>query len=175
MSPAAEMTAAGAVDTPAKTRPAAAIPAARRRRVLSMTTTFLGAAGPDAVLDLPDHPTVAQGTRTVPGPDDVRLTAPQTRTESRETAMCHPAFMLGGGMGARVVACVTALLVVPGVARAAEAPPLELVKTQQLDPRLIQLTLRTPALKAETHVRLLLPDGYETSSRRYPVPYLLPR
>jgi S-formylglutathione hydrolase FrmB len=65
------------------------------------------------------------------------------------------------------------LAVVCGPAHAAVAPP-ELVKTEQLDPRLQELTFKTPALASETHVRVLLPDGYDASGRtRYPVLYLL--
>ena len=65
------------------------------------------------------------------------------------------------------------LAVFCGPAHAAAAPP-ELVKTEQLDPRLQELTFKTPALSSETHVRVLLPDGYDASGRtRYPVLYLL--
>ncbi|MEA2410086.1 MAG: hypothetical protein QOC77_647 [Thermoleophilaceae bacterium] len=70
-----------------------------------------------------------------------------------------------------VVAVLVALL--PATAQAAVAPP-KLVRTQQLDPRLQELTFTTPALASETHVRVLLPDGYDASGHtRYPVLYLL--
>lgn len=51
---------------------------------------------------------------------------------------------------------------------------LELTGTKQLDGRLSELTFTTPALTTETHVRVLLPDGYDASGNtRYPVLYLL--
>src|SRR4051812_13736977 len=69
------------------------------------------------------------------------------------------------------VALVLALL--PATAQAAIGPP-KLVKTEQLDPRLQELTFTTPALATETHVRVLLPTSYDKSGRtRYPVLYLL--
>jgi S-formylglutathione hydrolase FrmB len=65
------------------------------------------------------------------------------------------------------------LAIVPATAHAAGKPPT-LVKTEQLDPRLQELTFTTPALASETHVRVLLPDGYDGSGKtRYPVLYLL--
>src|SRR4051794_7871982 len=65
------------------------------------------------------------------------------------------------------------LAIVPATAHAAAKPPT-LIKTEQLDPRLQELTFTTPALESETHVRVLLPDGYDASGRtRYPVLYLL--
>ena len=74
-------------------------------------------------------------------------------------------------MSSLVAALVLALL--PAAAHAATKPPT-LVKTEQLDPRLQELTFTTPALAAETHVRVLLPDGYDASGHtRYPVLYLL--
>jgi poly(3-hydroxybutyrate) depolymerase len=57
-------------------------------------------------------------------------------------------------------------------ARAADHD-IQLVSSQQLDSRLTELTLSTPALKEPTHVRVLVPDGYEASAERYPVLYLL--
>jgi S-formylglutathione hydrolase FrmB len=51
---------------------------------------------------------------------------------------------------------------------------ITLVSRQQLDPRLQELTLQTPALSAPTGVRVLLPAGYDAHPhRRYPVLYLL--
>jgi S-formylglutathione hydrolase FrmB len=74
-------------------------------------------------------------------------------------------------MSSLIAAFVLAL--VPAAAQAAVAPP-KLVKTERLDPRLVELTFTTPALAGETHVRVLLPDGYDSSGRtRYPVLYLL--
>src|SRR3954467_6733789 len=60
----------------------------------------------------------------------------------------------------------------------AQAPgavgPAKLIKREQLDPRLQELTFSTPALSSETHVRILLPAGYGASKHaRYPVLYLL--
>lgn len=58
--------------------------------------------------------------------------------------------------------------------RATAAPDPQLLGTKQLDPRLQELTLRTPELAAPTHVRVLLPTGYASQrKRRYPVLYLL--
>ncbi|MEQ1439754.1 alpha/beta hydrolase family protein [Fontimonas sp. SYSU GA230001] len=61
--------------------------------------------------------------------------------------------------------------------------PLELVETLQLGPRLQELVFSTPAMPADgdpdtsiygsPRVRVLLPSGYEGSSQRYPVLYLL--
>jgi S-formylglutathione hydrolase FrmB len=57
---------------------------------------------------------------------------------------------------------------------AAAAPDPQLVGTKHLDPRLQELTLRTPELARPTHVRVLLPAGYTSHpKRRYPVLYLL--
>jgi S-formylglutathione hydrolase FrmB len=51
---------------------------------------------------------------------------------------------------------------------------LKLVSTQQLDPRLSELTFSTPALSADTGVRVLVPSDYASDPhRRYPVLYLL--
>jgi S-formylglutathione hydrolase FrmB len=76
----------------------------------------------------------------------------------------------GTGLGAALAVLAMALL--PAFARAADAPIL--VSHQQLDPRLEELTFSTPALAAETHVRVLLPSGYDPGGHtRYPVLYLL--
>jgi S-formylglutathione hydrolase FrmB len=65
------------------------------------------------------------------------------------------------------------LALVPTTAGASIAKP-KLVKREQLDPRLQELTFTTPALASPTHVRVLLPTGYEKSGHtRYPVLYLL--
>jgi len=73
-----------------------------------------------------------------------------------------------------VVAVVLALgLLVPGIAGASTRTPLRLISSQRLDPRLEELSFTTPALTDPTGVRVLLPDGYSSSRRRYPVLYLL--
>jgi S-formylglutathione hydrolase FrmB len=73
-----------------------------------------------------------------------------------------------------VLAAFTLLLIAtPTAARAAD-DGLSLVKDQQLDPRLHELTFTTPAVEGETKVRVLLPTGYDPSGNtRYPVLYLL--
>jgi S-formylglutathione hydrolase FrmB len=70
-----------------------------------------------------------------------------------------------------VVATAVALAAASS-ARAAD-PGIQLLSSQRLDDRLTQLTLSTPALKAPTGVRVLLPAGYEGGTGRYPVLYLL--
>src|SRR5689334_23006484 len=51
---------------------------------------------------------------------------------------------------------------------------LHFVSDRQLSPRLHELTFTTPALVAPTHVRVLLPAGFDASGRtRYPTLYLL--
>jgi S-formylglutathione hydrolase FrmB len=56
----------------------------------------------------------------------------------------------------------------------AEDHGIELLSSQQLDSRLSELTVSTPALTKPAHVRVLLPDGYDASAAdRYPVLYLL--
>jgi S-formylglutathione hydrolase FrmB len=48
------------------------------------------------------------------------------------------------------------------------------VRSQQLNERLLEITLHSEALEKETPLRVLLPSGYDPSSgRRYPVLYLL--
>jgi S-formylglutathione hydrolase FrmB len=66
-----------------------------------------------------------------------------------------------------------ALLALACFAPGAEAKGLTLVGTRHLDPRLSELTFRTPAVDGPTGVRVLLPNGYARSARRYPVLYLL--
>jgi S-formylglutathione hydrolase FrmB len=76
--------------------------------------------------------------------------------------------------GRFALALLTAALCLLPAGQAAAAPnPLRLVSSVQLDPRLTELSLTTPALVDPTGVRVLLPDGYSTSHRRYPVLYLL--
>jgi len=62
-----------------------------------------------------------------------------------------------------------------GAAAAAGAQQIQLLSQRRLDPRLVELTLRTSALTQDpTHVRVLVPDGYDASTtRRYPVLYLM--
>jgi S-formylglutathione hydrolase FrmB len=55
----------------------------------------------------------------------------------------------------------------------ASAPALREVGRHQLSPRLLELTMRTPAFAHDTKVRLLLPAGDGTATTRYPVLYLL--
>jgi S-formylglutathione hydrolase FrmB len=74
------------------------------------------------------------------------------------------------GISAALVTAVAAL------AAAAPAPAAGLVVTseKQLTPRLSELTVRTSALPAPAHIRVLLPDGYAAQPRRrWPVLYLL--
>ena len=72
---------------------------------------------------------------------------------------------------------VAAVLAAAAAAPAAAAPPAPgatVVATRRLDPRLLELTVRTPALATQTRVRVLLPTGYaDARRRRYPVLYLL--
>ena len=69
-----------------------------------------------------------------------------------------------------VAALFDALVATP--ARAADQG-IRLLSSQQLDSRLTELTLSTPALKKPTHVRVLLPADYDATQDRYPVLYLL--
>ena len=58
-------------------------------------------------------------------------------------------------------------------ARAADHD-LTVLSSQQLDSRLTDLELSTPALKTPAHVRVLLPAGYDqNTTERFPVLYLL--
>lgn len=51
---------------------------------------------------------------------------------------------------------------------------LQVGEVRQLDPRLLEAALTTTALPSVAHVRILLPEGYESEpGRRYPVLYLL--
>ncbi len=59
------------------------------------------------------------------------------------------------------------------LAPAADAAGLRLVGQKRVDDRLLELTLRTPAVAGPTTVRVLLPSGYRKGTRRYPVLYLL--
>ena len=50
---------------------------------------------------------------------------------------------------------------------------VKVLKSEKLDSRLTELTLSTPNVDGPTGVRVLLPAGYGSSSRNYPVLYLL--
>ena len=82
-----------------------------------------------------------------------------------------------GGRSSRALVALALLfalgLLVAAPAEASARSPLRLVSRQRLDPRLEELTFTTPALTDPTGVRVLLPDGYSSSRRRYPVLYLL--
>jgi S-formylglutathione hydrolase FrmB len=54
-----------------------------------------------------------------------------------------------------------------------EPTRLEAIGMKRLDARLVEVTLRTPAVRGPTRVRVLLPARYERTKRRYPVLYLL--
>src|SRR5688572_25542417 len=72
-----------------------------------------------------------------------------------------------------VVLCLVLLALVPGAA-SADVRDLKLVRSDKLTPRLTELTFTTPAVEGETHVRVLLPAGYDAdSNKRYPVLFLL--
>src|SRR4051795_3682658 len=83
----------------------------------------------------------------------------------------------------RAAAAISVVIVIasfPTAAGAADptpvtpAPPPQLVKQEQLSPRLAELTFHTDNLAADTHVRVLTPAGYDPNGRtRYPVLYLL--
>jgi S-formylglutathione hydrolase FrmB len=76
-------------------------------------------------------------------------------------------------MSRRVIGLSVVLLALAATPAAA-APDPQLLGTKQIDPRLSELTLRSPELAAPTHVRVLLPAGYRSHpKRRYPVLYLL--
>ena len=67
---------------------------------------------------------------------------------------------------------LAAVLVFAAPAAAAQDP--RLVQTDDLSPRLSELTFRTSDLAAPTKVRILVPAGYASQpKRRYPVLYLL--
>jgi diacylglycerol O-acyltransferase / trehalose O-mycolyltransferase len=78
----------------------------------------------------------------------------------------------------RIAISVASLTTLAALLFAPAAPAadlgIEVLGSQRMDSRLIDLTLSTPALKSPTHVRVLLPSGYRTDKpRRYPVLYLL--
>jgi S-formylglutathione hydrolase FrmB len=74
----------------------------------------------------------------------------------------------------RLLAVVVALgLLVTVVPARAHEPVLKETSRRQLGPRLIELTMSTPAFAHETKVRILLPAGYTRTTKRYPVLFLL--
>jgi S-formylglutathione hydrolase FrmB len=73
----------------------------------------------------------------------------------------------------RLVVLAVVLASLSAVVPAHAATGLVEVSRTALSARLLELTMRTPALPTDTHVRVLLPAGYATSGRRYPVLYLL--
>jgi S-formylglutathione hydrolase FrmB len=77
--------------------------------------------------------------------------------------------------GRRALAALAAAACTLGTGAVVDAdePGLREVSRHQLTPRLLELTMRTPALAHDTKVRVLLPAGYARGDRRYPVLYLL--
>jgi S-formylglutathione hydrolase FrmB len=71
--------------------------------------------------------------------------------------------------GLVVAACLAVLAPLSSAAPSA----LRLVGEKRLSPRLSELTFATSAFAAPTRARVLLPDGYSRSARRYPVLFLL--
>ncbi|GAA3934826.1 alpha/beta hydrolase family protein [Actinomadura viridis] len=77
-------------------------------------------------------------------------------------------------------ALAAVLVVLPGGARAdpgpAPASGAEVIDEKQVRPRVVDLTVRSPALAGTGKVRLLTPDGWEQrgATRTWPVLYLLP-
>jgi S-formylglutathione hydrolase FrmB len=69
-----------------------------------------------------------------------------------------------------LAALLTAFAASP--ARAADHG-IQVLSSQQLDSRLTDLTLSTDALAKPTHVRILVPAGYDGNAEHYPVLYLL--
>ena len=60
------------------------------------------------------------------------------------------------------------------LAPAGASAGIRVTGSQQLTPRLLDVTMTTDALAAPVHTRILLPDGYaDDPDRRYPVLYLL--
>lgn len=73
------------------------------------------------------------------------------------------------------VALLLTAAAVGTAAQAASTAPTGLVEVSRktLSPRLSELTFRTPALAMDTKVRVLFPADYTSSTKRYPVIYLL--
>lgn len=69
---------------------------------------------------------------------------------------------------------MTLSVTVPSAPAPADAPPLDLVDTVVLSSRMVDHVFSTPALDAQTRVRVLLPSNYDASgATRYPVLFLL--
>jgi S-formylglutathione hydrolase FrmB len=75
--------------------------------------------------------------------------------------------------GRATIAAALVLVAAAPPAAPAQGPRATVTDARRLDARLLELTVRTPALVAPTKVRVLLPNGYARSHRRYPVLYLL--
>ncbi|MCW3066913.1 MAG: hypothetical protein JWN32_4085 [Solirubrobacterales bacterium] len=81
----------------------------------------------------------------------------------------------------RTLSAVLAALAVSAAPAAAQAPPplrdaagIHVVSVQALDDRLLDVTMRTDALPAPVHTRILLPAGYPADpARSYPALYML--
>jgi S-formylglutathione hydrolase FrmB len=81
-----------------------------------------------------------------------------------------------GRLASRLVAAITAAAIAAAMAAPARAADhdITVLSSQQVDSRLVELQLSTPALTKPTGVRILLPEGYDANpSERYPVLYLL--
>src|SRR5947207_878867 len=77
-------------------------------------------------------------------------------------------------LGMSAVVALLGTLIVGPVRAASGSGGLHLVSSQRLSDRLIELTMTTDALTDATHVRVLLPSGYDSSgATRYSVLYLL--
>jgi S-formylglutathione hydrolase FrmB len=80
----------------------------------------------------------------------------------------------------RLTIALTAVIAAASLTAVGAAPAcaadhdITVLSTQQLDPRLTELELSTPALKQPTHLRILLPQDYDQrTDERFPVLYLL--
>ena len=84
--------------------------------------------------------------------------------------------MPGGTAMSLRAALATAAVVALAAAPAAHAGAgaIDVTATERLSPRLVDLTMTTPALAEPVHARILLPTGYRSHpKRRYPVLMLL--
>ena len=88
-------------------------------------------------------------------------------------AMARSGRSIRSGRHLATLLIAIAATLAPATSQAADHG-IDLVGSQQLDPRLSELTVSTAALKQPAHVRVLLPEGYDADpNRRYPVLYLL--
>lgn len=77
-------------------------------------------------------------------------------------------------LAAAAAALLAALAAPTGAQALSDRAGLHVASVSRLDRRLLDITLDTRALAGPTHVRVLLPDGYDAHPRRrYPVLYLL--